>query len=326
MLHEATRQLRYSLHGIGLSITAPPLILSALDARLCPLRLEQADPSNSDVLRYDFTDGFEPTVQRPPGELRSVYEAEAGEVVYSAAADRLFIAFGESIRADCNPGLGRTRVWAVDVAAEQWRLSHPLLTLSLIEQLKRRGLFSLHAAGVARQGRALLVVGTSGAGKTTLSLALVRAGFDFLSDDMLFLDPDGNPPRVHAFPDEVDITQHTAEFFPELRPLADTPRRRGFPKWTLRAEAVFGAHIAWTCQPAALIFPRISAAAASRLEPMRSSDALMEMLPNVLLTEPHACQAHLHALASLAHHTPCYRLSTGRDFEALPGLLGAILG
>jgi hypothetical protein len=58
---------------------------------------------------------------------------------------------------------------------------------------------------------------------------------------------------------------------------------------------------------------------------MQAEEALMEMLPNVLLTEPLACQSHLHALASLAHHTPCYRLSTGCDFEALPDLLGATL-
>lgn len=41
----------------------------------------------------------------------------------------------------------------------------------------------LHGAVLAKQGRALLISGPSGAGKTTLTLALLQAGFQLLSDD-----------------------------------------------------------------------------------------------------------------------------------------------
>jgi hypothetical protein len=58
---------------------------------------------------------------------------------------------------------------------------------------------------------------------------------------------------------------------------------------------------------------------------MSGADALLEMLPNVLLTDPAACQGHIGALARLAHETPCYRLHTGRDFDSLPDQLGALL-
>jgi hypothetical protein len=293
-----------------------------VDARL---KLFAAGPEQREDLRFDFIATATQSDGRSESALRAVYEPLMGEVLYDDAADRLHLAF-DRIRAVCDPVQGETRisVWGED-SADRWLLSHPVLTLPLLETLKRRGLYSLHAAGLSRAGRALLVAGSSGAGKTTLTIALARAGFDFLSDDMLFLSTQTCRLRVHAFPDEVDVTDTTAQFFPELRPLLSRPRQPGWPKWSFRIETVYGTNIAWTCEPAALVFPRIADTAASHLEPMRSNEALLELLPNVLLTEPRACQAHLAALARLTSATPCYRLWTGGDFDALPGLLGALI-
>jgi len=84
-------------------------------------------------------------------------------------------------------------------------------------------------------------------------------------------------------------------------------------------------YCSWSSRPAAVVFPCIAAGPASRVEPMSAQQALLELLPNVLLTEPAACQAHLARLGELTAETRCYRLWTGRDFEALPALLGSLL-
>ena len=47
-----------------------------------------------------------------------------------------------------------------------------------------------HAAGLARQNKGLLLPGTMGAGKSTLAAWLVSRGFDYLSDELVFI-PDG---------------------------------------------------------------------------------------------------------------------------------------
>lgn len=50
--------------------------------------------------------------------------------------------------------------------------------------LVRRGLLSFHAAALARNGRAILIMAEKGAGKSTLSWALQRNGWQLLADDL----------------------------------------------------------------------------------------------------------------------------------------------
>lgn len=58
----------------------------------------------------------------------------------------------------------------------------------------------LHAAAISRGEVAMLLVGPSGRGKTTLSLNLLDRGYDFLSDDLSPLSQIKGATRVHPFP------------------------------------------------------------------------------------------------------------------------------
>jgi hypothetical protein len=247
-------------------------------------------------------------------------------VVYDDGGDLLYIEHGPRLRVLAEPGPGRVRMSARGAdGADLWLLSHPLFTVPLAELLKRRGLYSLHAAGLCLDGKALVLPGTSGSGKSTLALALVRAGFGFLGDDTLFLArrPDGL--RLLAFPDEFDLTEQTVGFFPELAPLLDQAARPGWRKRQLRAEQVYGAPVVWECGPGALVFPRVAGRRESVLAPLDPGEALLELAPNVLLTEPASSQAHFDALAELARASRCYRLETGTDLDGAVRLLRDLL-
>jgi len=86
-------------------------------------------------------------------------------------------------------------------------LSPEQLFARIFEALLDRvaGFAVLHAGAVAHAGRAWLLAGPSGAGKTTLTLALLERGFPLLSDDFAPLDLATG--LVHPFPKSLGVRE-----------------------------------------------------------------------------------------------------------------------
>ncbi|MDM8529236.1 hypothetical protein QUF58_13655 [Anaerolineales bacterium HSG24] len=61
------------------------------------------------------------------------------------------------------------------------------------------GLF-FHSAGLSWQGRGILLPGASGAGKTTLTAWLVSRGFQYLSDEFIFIAPNSHTMQAFTRP------------------------------------------------------------------------------------------------------------------------------
>jgi hypothetical protein len=315
---ESIRQ--YDVHGVRLEVTTPDArVGTAVASRL---RQFARNSIQVDIHWRIASDGRLPS--RPRGAGRPVYDPPRGEVLYFDATDELFIDYEGRVRVlvAAAEGVVETGFRGDDDEARALA-SHPLFTIPLLELCKRRSRHPLHAACVARDGRGLVLPGGSGSGKSTLAIALLRAGCAFLSDDMVFLAEGGT--RVLAFPDELDVTDETARMIPELAGLVGRATTPGRPKHSVRVEEAFATQIDSECRAVALVMPRITKRAASRLEPLGADEALLELAPNVLLTEPESSQSHFDALAALAGSVPCYRLETGRDLAAAVDCLRPLL-
>lgn len=322
MTATTTGSSHFSVHGMGLSVHgADSGVLQALESRL--RHFVAMDAARGADVRFDYRYVADPHEHRdllPPPDAVPFYEPRSGLALYAADRDELYLACGEWLRVRVRPATGQVNVSVLASSRHRrWFLSHPVFMLPLLELAKRRGLFPLHAATVSADGRGLLLPGTSGAGKTTLAVALARAGWEFGGDDMVFLhhEPDGLVAR--AFPDEVDVTDRTATMFPELTSLLARPRDPEWPKRALRLEDHVKCTPALVCRPAAVAFPTIATRTA--LQPMDAGDALVELLPNVLLTEPASSQRHVDVLSELVRTVPCFRLSVGADLDAAGILL-----
>jgi hypothetical protein len=64
----------------------------------------------------------------------------------------------------------------------------------------------------------------------------------------------------------------------------------------------------------------------SVLTPFDKGAALLELAPNVLLTDPESSQAHLNALNRLVQDCACYRLDTGRCLTTAVAQLLELVG
>ena len=322
--HSQTRS--YCIHETKLEFLCSATMATFLDARF---HMFPAEARCVETVRFDFRAVIDPSqhaVKKPGGDGRPFYELPRGEACYFRETDEVYLSFGDGVRALCKLRSGRVLLSTVESEPRNlFVASHLVLTILLVEILKRRGWYSLHAAGFSENGRAILIPGTSGVGKSTLSVALLRANFDYLSDDMVFLGsrPDGVVAR--GLVEDVDVSDQTIRFFPELQFLLRSSKSDGFFKKQVRAEEVYGTRVVAEAHPKAIILPRISGKDTSVITQIGSDEAFLEIVPNVLLTEVRACQGHLSVLADLVKQTACYRLDTGQDFDRIPVLLRGLL-
>jgi len=324
----AAPRLRCRILGIDVTVSGSAPLLETMFGRL--RYFDQVTTDAPADLRFEFITlgaGQRHPIDRPSGERRSIGLAGDGpwRLEYFPAEDQVFGGYLDRVRLLCDPASGGTRISiAHPEAAHLWLATHPIFVIALFELLKRRGYFNVHAAGLSVNGRAILLAGHSGSGKSTLTLTLCRAGFGFLSDDYVFLAGSSSGVRVFGFPEEVDVTDSTAAFFPELASVVLTQLRPGWTKRQVHLGDYWNVQPAPVASPGLLIFPRISEAADSSIEPFGAREAVAELVSNIQLTRPDLAQTHLDLIGELVRSSVCYRLNTGRDFDRLPAMIRAL--
>ncbi len=152
-----------------------------------------------------------------------------------------FVSISDDLRADSDLAAGRCVARALPAAlVDQPRFIHHVLEAHALQLVTQTGRTPLHAAAVSDGGRAMLLAGQGGSGKSTLCYALVRAGWRLIADDVSFLEEGatlrawGNATDIRLLPDAVNL-------FPELAALQ--PRHLPNGKVKLEAPAPRRAHV-----------------------------------------------------------------------------------
>lgn len=176
----------------------------------------------------------------------------------------------------------------------------------------------IHAAVLERGGRALVLPGRPGAGKSTLAAALALSGFRLLSDEMALLGlADG---CVHPIPRPVSLKDAAIELIRRESAAAVLgPPAHDTAKGTvahLRAPAGAVAAVYRTAAPGFVVFPRWQAGAATELTPRGRAQSLFELAEQSFNYDTLAPRA-MHALAPMVEASRCFDFRYSRLPEAV---------
>ena len=215
----------------------------------------------------------------------------------------------------------------IDVYAEPERGTESTYTY-LISQiisvaLVQLGIESLHASAVAIENQAIVLIGDSGYGKSTLTAALLRAGAKLITDDLLVLRKAGG-------------SYHVAPGAFRLKLDAGTARELGV-NWTGVPMADGSGKLVYLLEPALcvtdctplcrmlLLQPN---ARAPRLEPVSPAAATRELLAatfNPMHTEPARLTRLLQDARQMARTTRIERLHVPRDLSLIDQIVALSL-
>ena len=157
----------------------------------------------------------------------------------------------------------------------------------------------LHAGAVEIDGRVIVIAGVSGQGKSTLTAALVRSGFSYVTDELVIIDPSTGYVRPYLKP--LDLGAESLKML-ELDPDDEfvVDKKHVVPSEV--GEVSTGGRVAL------IVILDPDAGELDEIETMGPVDALTKMLPNVF-AETHDHPDSLDLLADLCASVPVIRMA-----------------
>ena len=313
----------YLLHTIPIQFEiADALAARRLAAQWAPFRAEgsvDAPPIHVSLLVTDAAPG--------PPEMPAV--SVGPDVSYYRDGARLAVLFPGwgrfDVRLDGDEILGRLGRAAVST----YGVFEDMILCALAPLLRRRGFYAIHAFAAAMGDRAILILGETGAGKTTTGVSLLMRGAQLIANDTPLLHPANDDALwLYAYPGLLSAYPDSIARFPALAHLLEEGERLdNSEKISFAAESIRPDIWANRAQPAALIFPTITPGLHhSHLEAMSAFDALQQLISQSIEDwDASTIPAQLQTLRKLVDSAPAWRLHLAPDISRLPDLLLPLL-
>jgi len=180
-----------------------------------------------------------------------------------------------------------------------------------------RGGMLLHAAALARDGKALILAGKSGAGKTTLATWLTCHGFDYVSDELLCVDTQAM--SLTGFGRPLHIKELGQALFAEVIARDGGSAVMESPIGVHLSPARLGARVESSARPCALVLPSYGAAARFDLRPLSKAQAVAQLM-GCLVNAREQPQHGLPAVLDLVQTVPVFAMSYSDVDQAGPRL------
>jgi len=141
---------------------------------------------------------------------------------------------------------------------------------------RARGYMAIHAAGVVRDARAIVLQGRAGAGKSTLAMACARRGFGVLAEDAVFVRVAGERLELWGLPWVQRLLPDAGDHFPELAGLDARLQRNGEIKIEVDLDAAYPGRAVACASPGPIVMIERDSGGPTRLE--ADDDAVLDIL------------------------------------------------
>jgi hypothetical protein len=212
-------------------------------------------------------------------------------------------------------------VWAASARAlPDWWRAQPLRSL-LGSILARPGRHVVHAGAVGFDGRAVMLAGAGGAGKSTLAVTCLEAGMHYLGDDYVLLSA-GHPPLAHALYATAKLDRRSLEALPELEPHAIF---QGGDKAVLNLAALRPSLLRRKMPIVAIATPRFGGGAQSAIRPVAAAIPYRALAISTVFQGQDGAQPAMSLLAEVVRTVPTYELEIGGDLRSAAELLRTVV-
>jgi hypothetical protein len=194
----------------------------------------------------------------------------------------------------------------------------------LLKLLRALGIYSLHAAGLTpKDGDGVLLVGPSGSGKSTLAIGLIRAGWNYLSDDAVLLRHGSHAIEALACRRSFYIDAARSDHYSNFSLGEEEPDSNGGQRRNVGINEAYPDQYVAQCLPRIVIFPQITGTSQSVLKSIDRVRALRLLLAQsaTQLFDRSTMSGHLELLKSLLQQAELYELNAGIDLYHQPAKL-----
>lgn len=173
-----------------------------------------------------------------------------------------------------------------------------------------------HAAGLQDGAAGVLIPGASGSGKSTLAAGLVRAGFAYLSDELVALEIEEG--RLLSYPKPITVKPGSTDVLGDMRPpaLGSVEDLRADEEWLLAVGDDVRRPVGGPCVPELVVVPRYQPGHATSLKPLSETEAFVALAVNAVNFVEHGTDG-ARALGELVTRCECVALTMSDLQEAV---------
>ncbi len=310
------------LHGVSVRVSGDHPDIRARVEEFIDRLVGRDDRAPSDVLEFslNLADG-EPVTSSPSG-LKTLVQFVGVSCFQDGPSLSFYTKDGSVLKADIQDG----RVWGTlskEIVAKRHTFADyiftDLLLAPLMEMLKHRGFYGLHAAALTKEGTGYLFTGDTGSGKTTTALGLIKQGFQYLADDKVLLREEDNGIATLAFTRRFNIDPDISRQYPELSFLEDLEPLPETTKRPFDISRVYPNTFVPRCRPKFLIHLQITPDAKSRIVRLPRTESFGRLVHQTILSsQKEVATKQLKLFAELIQSTESYLLYSGKDVYEAP--------